>query len=305
MRKKILIIVLAIIILGGAIAGILVAQNNNKNYTTSTQSHPTYSLNLISGKSYAANKPEMLHYAITNQDKKVLKDFDIVHEKIMHLIVVRKDRTNFQHVHPTFDPSTGMFKLKPFTFPTDGKYRVFADFTPSNAQKDEMGMKLAVTPYQDVKVGDLSKYNPKKLSKDKMTSNVNGFHSTVFRPEGDSYGSAEFTANTSLNMVVSIDKNGTAYKNLQTYLGALGHMVVLGPKLEFIHAHPQTTDINNQSGLIIFNVNFPEAGRYKLYLQTQANGQVTTNDFTVSAKGSSTKSKPKPAEDMDMMDMGH
>lgn len=306
MFKKIVALTI-LIVLGFVAAWLLIFKDgdSSKSKNTSVQSHPTYSLDLKSGSSYSARKPVMLHFAIQNQNDNVLKDFDTVHEKKLHLIIVRKDRTNFQHVHPELDASSGDFMIESFTFPTDGDYRVYADFTPANAQKDEMGMKLAVTPYRDVKVGDLSKYNPQKLSKDKLTSNTASFSATVFRPEGDSPGSAEFSAGQPLNIVVSINKNGVAYTKLQTYLGALGHMVVLGPKLEFIHAHPQTTDIKNQDGLIIFNVNFPEPGRYKLYLQTQASGQVTTNDFTVSAKGSSTKSQSKAAEDMDMMNMDH
>lgn len=275
----------------------------------STQSHPTYSLSLMSGKSYDVNKPTTLHFAILDQDNNTLKAFDTVHEKKLHLIVVRKDRTNFQHVHPTLDEASGMFMIERFSFPTDGDYRVYADFTPSDAQKDEMGMKLPATPYQDVQVGDISKYTPQPLTANKLTSSVNGFDTSIFfAPPDDSPGAPDTNlyAGQENSIAISINKDGQPFKNLQNYLGALGHMVVLGDALEFIHAHPQTVDESNQGGVIVFNVNFPKAGRYKLFLQTRANGQVTTNDFAVSVIGDSQqKNPPQPSEDMDMMNMGH
>ena len=59
---------------------------------------------------------------------------NIVHEKIMHFIVIRKDLANFQHVHPDFNSSTGEFTLSNLTLPSDGEYRLFADFTPTASQ---------------------------------------------------------------------------------------------------------------------------------------------------------------------------
>lgn len=311
--QKALLIITALAF--GVIGGLFIAYCEPKmdmsgmdNSNSVIQSHPTYSLNLMSGKSYLAAKPVSLHYEIQDQTGKVLKDFDVVHEKKMHLIIVRKDRTNFQHVHPTFDESNGMFKMDSFIFPTDGDYRVFADFTPSNAQKDPMGMKLPATPYQDVKAGDVSKYVPAPLSEDKFSSIVNGFDTNIFfAPGDDSPGgmpNMDFYAGQDSTVAISINKDGQAYKNLQTYLGALGHMVVLGPNLEFIHAHAQTTDIANQSGLIIFTVNFPKEGRYKLYLQTQADGQVTTTDYSLTVKPNP-GSTNQPMGGMDMPRMEH
>lgn len=302
MSKKEWLIIAAVVIIGGAVTGTLVYKNKNSNTIAgmdhgnmSTQSHATYSIDLMSGKSYLASRPVMLHFAIQDQDGEVLKDFDAVHEKKLHLIVVRKDRTNFQHVHPTLDQNTGMFMIEPFTFPTDGYYRIYADFTASNAQKDEMGMKLAATPYKDVQVGDMSKYTPQSLGSDKLISSTNGFDTNLFLPEGDSPSSG-YIAGTTLNLAVSFDKNGVAYKNLQIYLGALGHVVVLGPNLEFIHAHATSEDVANQTGLVTFAVSFPDAGQYKLYLQTQVNNQINTTDYTVTVKlnpnNSSSQSMP-------------
>lgn len=313
MKKKLVISVACLALLIGAVAGGIAYKNKSSSMTdmnhgsTSTpQSHATYSLNLMSGKSYMAAKPQMLHFAIQDQDGKTLKDFDTVHEKKMHLIVVRKDRTNFQHVHPTLDESTGMFMIEPFTFPTDGEYRVFADFTASSAQKDEMGMKLPATPYQDVQVGDLGKYTPQPLGDDRLTSSANGIDTKLSvsqSHDSPSVPGAPIYPEIMSTIVVLIDKNGQAYKGLQTYLGSLGHMVVLGPNLEFVHAHAGGEDVVKQTGAIAFSVTFPKDGQYKLYLQTQDNNQVNTTDYvkTISPAESSTSQDGQSMQGMDHM----
>lgn len=38
-----------------------------------------------------------------------IKDFKIMHGKIMHMIILKSDLSTFKHVHPYFDPVTGRF----------------------------------------------------------------------------------------------------------------------------------------------------------------------------------------------------
>ncbi len=285
-NKKVLLTVVAIsvILASGAAAYVFRMPKLKPANKNTAQKAPSFTLELMSGNSYLANKPIMLHFSVKDKDGKVVKDFDTVHDKKMHLIVVRKDRTNFQHVHPTLDEATGMFMIEPFTFPTDGEFRVYADFTPANAPKDEMGEKMAYTPYQDVKAGEMSKYTPQDLGADKQSSSVDGYDTSFFFPpveDGPGQPVTSFYAGDPSGVLISIDKDKKPVTNLQPYLGALGHMVVLGPDLEFIHAHPTAQDINKQGGLIIFGVTFPNSGKYKLYLQTQANDKVSTFDYTL------------------------
>ncbi len=292
--------ILGVVTIALITGAILISPRRNM---TSTQSHPSYSLKLTSGEAYAANNPVALRFSIKDQDGKVLKDFDTVHEKKLHLIVVRKDRTNFQHVHPTLDPNSGMFMLDAFSFPTDGPYRVFADFTASNAQKDAQGVKLTATPYQDVQAGELSKYTQRSEIADKLNSSANGLDTSIFFPPLDDAPGApnrSFSAGQDSSIAIEVNKDKQSYKSLQKYLGALGHMVVLGPNLEYIHAHATSEDVANQTGLVTFAVNFPEAGQYRLFLQTQSNNQVNTTDYTVTVRPNpdgTVKAKSAPAMD--------
>ncbi len=82
-------------------------------------------------------------------------------------------------------------------------------------------------------------------------------------------------------------------------------MVALGPNLEDVHVHALTEDVAQQGGLIYFKVNFPEPGRYKLYLQTQTAGKVSTFNYAVTAKQMPSSAEPAPPQDKNMDHSGH
>src|SRR5262245_46055027 len=67
-----------------------------------------------------------LAFRIEDRDGSVLRDFDVEHTKRMHVIVVRRDLTGFQHVHPVQRPD-GTWTV-PMTLDDPGTYRVYADF---------------------------------------------------------------------------------------------------------------------------------------------------------------------------------
>ena len=47
-----------------------------------------------------------LEFRIVGEDGRAVHDFDVEHTKRMHLIVVRRDLTGFQHLHPILRPPT-------------------------------------------------------------------------------------------------------------------------------------------------------------------------------------------------------
>ena len=282
--------IVALLVIGGATLGGLYwnnRNNHNMNGMSMDSGQMSYAVNLMSGKSYKSGQPTALHFEV-KQDGKTFKDFAIDSTKLMHLIVVRNDRSNFQHVHPTYDDKTGIFIMDSFQFPTDGQYRVFANFATTDAKKDMMGMIETEAPYVDVNVGDKTKVVALPLGADSLASTANGFTAMITTAPGGNSPSTTtapiFYAGLDGTVEVAISKNGTAFKNLQKYLGNLGHMVILGPNLEFIHAHPILGDVNNQTGYIPFMVTFPTTGQYKLYLQTQVNDMVSTFNFNLTVQ---------------------
>ena len=71
--------------------------------------------------------PFELAFRIVDRNGQTVRDFDVEHTKRMHFIVVRRDMTGFQHLHPTESPD-GTWSV-PVTLPDAGSYRVFADFS--------------------------------------------------------------------------------------------------------------------------------------------------------------------------------
>ncbi|MDP3725590.1 MAG: hypothetical protein Q8R36_00155 [bacterium] len=245
--------------------------------TRTIQSHRSYNLEIVSGdKGVQLNKPTSLIYRIKNERGEILKNFETVHEKIMHLIVVRKDLQYFQHIHPEFNKVAGEFSI-PVTFAAIGEYRMFADFMPSSGQMGPDGEHLPVTISQDVIVGNLANYKPQSIGNTDRTKTFNGYIITIIP------SSEPIASQNDFGFTFEIKKNGMLVTNLEKYLGALGHTVVLREgDLQFIHAHPTQSPDVQQTGKITFMITFPEAGNYKLFSQFQHKGKIITSDFMVS-----------------------
>ncbi len=295
MKNKSIIVGIVVLLAIGGIALFVTKNNSQPGISTGTpiQSHRTYSVKSDSqGKTYTVNTPNEYSFSIVDEQGNTLKDFAITHTKMMHVIVVRKDLAYFQHVHPDYDATTGTFTLKDLIFPADGEYRIFADFAPNNAQKDAMGMPLAVTLSEDVPVGNLANYKPQAIGTEEKTKTFDGLQVTL-----NTHGTP--TSGAESMLMFSLSQNGKPVTDLESYLGALGHAVVLREgNLDFIHAHP-SEDVNaTQTGNVDFMVDFPEAGKYKVFTQFQKGGKVITTNFVITVdQGANSGSM----EGMDMM----
>ena len=71
-------------------------------------------------------RPAELRFSIVGPDGRPVRDFEVVHEQRMHVIVVRRDARGFQHLHPELGDD-GVWRVK-VMLPEAGSYRVFADF---------------------------------------------------------------------------------------------------------------------------------------------------------------------------------
>ncbi len=287
--------IIAFVVITAVIAVIAIANKNKNRFSNVTttegfycssegkltdtkpiQSHRNYCIKSTSDASkLQPNTPTKYTYKIIDDRGETLYLFDVVHEKNMHLIVVRKDLNEFQHLHPTFNTS-GEFALTDLNVPSDGQYRIFADFTPSNSQIGASG-KLPVTIYQDVNVGDILKYQPQSMGQLDEVKSFDGYELKM------SVNPQPATAGNTTMVSFVIKQNDKPVTNLQNYLGALGHSVVLSENdLDFIHAHSLSESTNNQTGRVDFHVTFPKEGNYKLFTQFQHQGQVITSDFVLS-----------------------
>ena len=85
-----------------------------------------YTLSDLSGPT-KVGKEGKLEFTILGPTGKPHKEFLQELTKLMHIYVVRKDLTEFQHVHPALDEKTGRWSV-PITFDKPGPYRVVAEF---------------------------------------------------------------------------------------------------------------------------------------------------------------------------------
>ena len=185
--------------------------------------------------------------------------FNVVHEKLFHTFVVSEDLQFFEHGHPRFVAS-GVFQY-PITFPKPGMYRVLSDFYPVGAMPQLMTGTVLV-PGASPGSGHLERDYSSKTG-----ANMHVSLETIPDPP---------TAGNRTQMRFTLD---TAEGELQQYLGAWGHMLVASEDLiDMMHEHPFRTD---GGGQVEFEVVFPRATTYRVWVQFQKNEVVNTVQFDV------------------------
>jgi Heavy metal binding domain len=190
---------------------------------------------------------------------KIVSNFEIVHEKLMHLFVVSENLEYFAHEHPVLQ-SDGSFKLT-LQLPYGGMYRLLADFYPAGAVPQ-----LAVNTLFVAGRAPTAKLEP-SLTPSRAANLTATLHSD---PE-------ELLAGLENRLVFSLNPA----EDLQPYLGAWGHMLAASADLiDLLHVHPFLV----RGGDIQFNIIFPRPGLYRIWTQFQRSGAVNTTVFTVPVK---------------------
>lgn len=263
----------------------------------------------LSPKQARPNQPVDLTFQV-KEGGQTLTDFEVVHEKTSHLILVSQDYTDFQHIHPTLD-RRGQFAMKRVVFRNPGLYYVFLDVTPQGSKQIVKRFDLQVKGQgkplvlrantQDQKIGDLTVHfetEPTVLKK------------------GDAM------------LRFQVSRKGKPVSDLEPFMGAMGHVIALGKNgAPFLHIHPvegkdaaqhaaptaaytcemhpevqstkpgscpkcnmslisaqQAADFQKMTvkpGEILFHANFPSPGLYKVWGQFQRKGAMVIAPFTV------------------------
>jgi len=211
----------------------------------------------------ARDASEQLRFRIVDGAGRPVSEFDRTHTKRMHVIVVRRDLTGFQHLHPVI-ASDGTWTL-PLRLPAAGTYRLFADFSIDGE---------ATTLAADLRVDGAAELRDLPAPAPRALSAPGAFE--VVRGGADGHAGAHAGEEASLRFTVSRDG---APAVLQPYLGAGGHLVALREgDLAFLHVHP--TGDAGRDGSIEFEATFPTPGAYRLFLQFEVGGQLQTVAFT-------------------------
>lgn len=186
--------------------------------------------------------------------------FAVTHDKPMHLIVVRHDLTGYQHLHPAM-AADGTWSV-PLVLRQPGIWRAYAEFAPSASTQTPFTLAVDLTVPGD--------YRPDALPGPARESAVDGF---TVAYEGT------VQAGATVPVTLRVYADGSVVTDLQRYLGAFGHLVVVREAdLAYLHVHP---DDQLLGGAVKFWFAAASVGRYRAFFEFQRAGAVHTAEFTL------------------------
>ncbi|WP_435120702.1 hypothetical protein [Micromonospora tulbaghiae] len=217
---------------------------------------------LVPSTELVAGRAGELRFQIRDDQRRAVTRFAVVHDKPMHVIMVRRDLSGYRHLHPTM-AADGTWSV-PITAPEAGPWRMYADFT---AVADD-GRQVAVVLGADLTASGA--YRPRPLPAAATSAAVDGF--TV-----EYAGTPEVGKSVPLRFRVTGTDGAAAA--LEPYLGAYGHLVALREgDLGYLHVHPEPVRDGDD---VTFWLAAPGPGSYRMFLDFQVGGVVRTAEFTL------------------------
>lgn len=208
----------------------------------------------------------LLNFGIADPaTRKPVRSFEVVHEKLYHLFVVSQDLKFFLHTHPEKQGEED-FHLR-MRFPKPGMYRILSDFYPSGATPQLVASTVMVP-------GPGFHLEPAGIREDLAPQNGENMRVELsLVPERPAAGQK-------VTMLFRLTPN----RNIEPYLGTMAHMLAASSDLiDLIHNHPflATDPPGKDYKLLQFNMSFPRAGIYRVWVQMQRKGVVNTVAFNI------------------------
>ncbi|WP_405485761.1 hypothetical protein [Nocardia sp. NBC_00511] len=226
-----------------------------------------YTLELAE-KIVAAGEHEF-RFRIVGPDGNAVNDFDPIHDKELHLIVVRRELTGFWHVHPV-RAADGTWSVR-LNLPEAGAYRAFTDIAPTAlGQTITLGADFAIA----------GEYLPRPVPAAERTFAVDGYEVTL---DGD------LVPGEGRLLTLTVRKDGEPVTDLQPYLAAYGHLVIVREgDLAYVHVHPNGEPgdgVTAPGPDVAFHTAVPGRGTYRLFLDFKHGDTVRTAAFTLATGG--------------------
>jgi hypothetical protein len=210
----------------------------------------------VESTAFTANSASEFEFEVVDESGTPVTDFEALHERPLHLIVLSRNLVDYLHLHPAID-ATGRWTVDlPALDP--GSYRVFADFQPAGGDNLTLGTDVEVA-------GDVERV---ALAEPSTIGTVDGYRVTL---DGEPrVGDSELS--------FTVEHAGARVRTEQ-YLGAAGHLVAIrSGDLAYLHVHPHE---DGTSPVVTFTGEFPTAGTYRLFFDFAHGGVVRTAAFTV------------------------
>ena len=207
-----------------------------------------------------------------------IREFEYVHEKPIHLLIVSNDLANFDHIHPELTDDDS-YEVS-YTFPRAGRYRMWADYSlPGEAPRVDSFDVIAEGPA----------FAPKKKTESPKSLALKLVPQQPVRAGEDIPLTFQLSGNLD---------------SLQPYLGAWAHVILVSKDLKiFAHVHPSERAAASVHTHAIFGpspreirivTSFPKAGIYKLWAQVQQAGEVLTFPFLLNVAPGAARPAAKP-----------
>lgn len=237
-----------------------------------------------------AGQPVTMAFTIRYADsKELVREFEVLHEKWLHLLMVTQDLAWFEHQHPVRGED-GVFRLT-WRFPRPGRYRFYADFTPSDGDNQVKPIELTVG-------GGEARISPLRPDTKRVKQVGNYRVEWQVRPEPMRMEKAAV-----LTYIIR-DRQGRPIRNMQPFIGAPGHLIAISQDGEqVVHTHAlnatasssmvKETSMPGNGHLVItpematekgpafsFKLTVPTSGLYKTWAQFMHDNRVVTVPFT-------------------------
>ncbi|HET9359581.1 MAG TPA: heavy metal-binding domain-containing protein [Vicinamibacterales bacterium] len=222
-----------------------------------------------------------------------VRSLEVVHERPYHLFVISQDMEHFQHIHPQQQADSSW--AIDVTLPKAGYYSVISDFLPSGGASQLISRPLVTAGYTGDLAGDSAALVP-----DASAVKVAGAITARV-----SLDPPTFVAGLYGHLIFQLtDTNtGRPITDLQTYLGAFGHTLIMSEDmLDYVHSHsldilatgdddavpqfliPPGADLETLRGGpdVTFDGLMPKPGRYRAWTQFRRDDVVHTFTTTFS-----------------------
>lgn len=223
----------------------------------------------------------------------MVKSLELVHERPYHLFVISQDMEHFQHIHPEQQPDfTWAIDV---TLPKAGYYTVLSDFLPTGGASQLISRPLVTAGFR----GDIATDSARLVPDANPVKTVDDLTATV------SFDPPTFVAGLYGHLIFHLTdtKTGRPVTDLQTYLGAFGHTLIMSEDmLDYVHSHsldiiaaddddgvpqfiiPPGADLEKLRGGpdVTFDGLMPKPGRYRAWTQFRRNDIVHTFTTTFS-----------------------
>ena len=228
-------------------------------------------------------RPERLTVEVRDAETGALVgDLVRTHQVWMHMILTRTDLGTFDHVHPEPTGIPGVFTVRA-TFPTAGEYLVHTEFRRNGQMGDVLDAHTVTVAGRQPTAAPVP------------TEDVRSWTGDGVRIGLDGTATAGATSDLELTFA-HLDHTGAVtgpVTDLQPYLGAAGHVVVMrADGSTFAHRHAETFDADDRPILALpgttfgpqlaLHVRFDQPGAYRLWAQfALGDGTVVTAPFVL------------------------